>query len=163
MSISPPDCRPPVVVVTGPTASGKTRLAIEIALRFGGEIVNADSMQVYRHMDIGTAKPSTEQRSRVPHHLLDVVTQFAERGVKPPLGARRERRTLINACPRIACHNSRLRTPDVEPEDGLAHAYSFRPAPAVFYRRRTNRNLRFRAAKGLPADGPLNVHRPLRS
>lgn len=64
----------PVVVVTGPTASGKTRLGIEIARRFGGEIVNADSMQVYRFMDIGTAKPTFEQRARVPHHLFDVVT-----------------------------------------------------------------------------------------
>jgi tRNA dimethylallyltransferase len=69
--------RPPVVVVTGPTSAGKTTLAIELALRFGGEIVNADSMQVYRFMDIGTAKPSPEQRARVPHHLLDVVTPGA--------------------------------------------------------------------------------------
>ena len=66
--------RPPVVVVTGPTASGKTPLAIAIAERFGGEIVNADSMQVYRYMDVGTAKPSLEQRAQIPHHLLDVVT-----------------------------------------------------------------------------------------
>jgi tRNA dimethylallyltransferase len=66
--------KPPVVVVTGPTASGKTPRAIEIAQRFGGEIVNADSMQVFRYMDIGTAKPSLEQRAQVPHHLLDVVT-----------------------------------------------------------------------------------------
>ena len=66
--------RPPVVVVTGPTASGKTPLAIELALRFGGEIVNADSMQVFRFMDIGTAKPSAAERARVPHHLIDVVT-----------------------------------------------------------------------------------------
>jgi tRNA dimethylallyltransferase len=63
-----------VVVVTGPTSAGKTSLAIELALRFDGEIVNADSMQVYRYMDIGTAKPSLEPRARVPHHLLDVVT-----------------------------------------------------------------------------------------
>jgi len=68
------DTRPPVVVVTGPTSAGKTTLAIELALRFDGEIVNADSMQIYRYMDIGTAKPTPEQRARVPHHLLDVVT-----------------------------------------------------------------------------------------
>jgi tRNA dimethylallyltransferase len=65
---------PPVVVVTGPTASGKTAVAIELALRFGGEIVNADSVQVYQYLDIGTAKPSLAERARVPHHLLDVVT-----------------------------------------------------------------------------------------
>lgn len=72
--MSAPDPRPPVVVVTGPTATGKTPLAIAIAQRFGGEILNADSMQVYRFMDIGTAKPTPEQRAAVPHHLLDVVT-----------------------------------------------------------------------------------------
>ena len=65
--------RLPVVVVTGPTASGKSALALEIALRFDGEIVNADSMQVFRFMNIGTAKPSREDRQRVPHHLFDVV------------------------------------------------------------------------------------------
>lgn len=66
--------RPPVVVLTGPTASGKTPLAIELAERFGGEIVSADSVQVYRYMDIGTAKPSLAERARVPHHLIDVVS-----------------------------------------------------------------------------------------
>jgi tRNA dimethylallyltransferase len=65
--------RPPVVVVGGPTAAGKTRVAIELALRFGGEIVNADSVQVYRHLDVGTAKPTPAERARAPHHLLDVV------------------------------------------------------------------------------------------
>ena len=63
---------PPVVVVTGPTGSGKSALAIQLALRFGGEIVNADSMQVFRYMDIGTAKPTPAERQRVPHHLFDV-------------------------------------------------------------------------------------------
>jgi tRNA dimethylallyltransferase len=72
MSLPAPQA-PPVVVVTGPTAAGKTALAIELALRCGGEIVNADSMQVYRHLDIGTAKPTLAERARVPHHLLDVV------------------------------------------------------------------------------------------
>ena len=72
--MSSSETRPSVVVVTGPTATGKTPLAIAIAQRFGGEIVNADSMQVYRYMDIGTAKPTPEQRAQVPHHLLDVVT-----------------------------------------------------------------------------------------
>ena len=67
------EIRPPVVVVTGPTGSGKSSLAIELAERFNGEIINADSMQVFRYMDIGTAKPSAADRSRVPHHLFDVV------------------------------------------------------------------------------------------
>jgi len=70
---TPAAVRPPVVVVTGPTGSGKSSLAIELAERFEGEIVNADSMQVFRYMDIGTAKPSEAERARVPHHLFDVV------------------------------------------------------------------------------------------
>ena len=61
-------------MVTGPTAAGKTGAAIELALRFGGEVINADSVQVYRHLDIGTAKPTLAERARVPHHLLDVAT-----------------------------------------------------------------------------------------
>lgn len=68
-----PESAPSVVVVAGPTAAGKSGIAIGLALRFGGEIINADSMQVYRGLDIGTAKPSLADRARVPHHLLDVV------------------------------------------------------------------------------------------
>ncbi len=62
-----------IVVVAGPTASGKSALAIDLARRLGGEIVNADSQQVYRGLDAGTAKPTAEERAAVPHHLLDVV------------------------------------------------------------------------------------------
>jgi len=62
-----------LLVIQGPTASGKTDLAVKLAEEIGGEIVNADSMQVYRGMDIGTAKPSPDLRNRVPHHLLDLV------------------------------------------------------------------------------------------
>ena len=65
--------RPPLVVVLlGPTASGKTALALELAERFELEILNIDSRQLYKEMDVGTAKPTTEQRARVPHHLLDL-------------------------------------------------------------------------------------------
>ncbi len=63
----------PLIVITGPTGSGKTALAIELAERYGGEIICADSRTVYKGMDIGTAKPTAEERARVPHHLLDVV------------------------------------------------------------------------------------------
>jgi tRNA dimethylallyltransferase len=63
---------PPVVAVVGPTATGKTALAVELARRLGGEVVNADSMQLYRGMDIGTAKPGLAERGGVPHHLLDL-------------------------------------------------------------------------------------------
>ncbi len=57
----------------GPTASGKSDVALEIAVRFGGEIVSVDSMQVYRGMDIGTAKPTPAEQGRAPHHLVDIV------------------------------------------------------------------------------------------
>lgn len=65
--------RPDLVVVPGPTASGKSALSIELALHFDGEIVSADSRQVYRGLDIGTAKVTPAERSLVPHHMLDVV------------------------------------------------------------------------------------------
>jgi tRNA dimethylallyltransferase len=63
----------PVVVVGGPTASGKSALGLELAVRFGGEIVNGDSLQLYRGMDIGTAKPTREEMAAAPHHLFDVL------------------------------------------------------------------------------------------
>ncbi len=62
---------PPVVAVVGPTAAGKSDLAVDLALELGGEVVNGDSMQLYRGMDIGTAKLAPAQRRGVPHHLLD--------------------------------------------------------------------------------------------
>ena len=65
--------KPNILVICGPTASGKTALAAELALRFGGEVVSADSMQVYRRMDIGTAKPTPEETRGVPHHMIDVA------------------------------------------------------------------------------------------
>ncbi len=65
--------KPRLVIILGPTGVGKTAMALALAGRLGGEIVSADSMQVYRGMDIGTAKPTPEERLRIPHHLLDVV------------------------------------------------------------------------------------------
>ena len=62
-----------VVVITGPTATGKTELGIRLALLYGGEIVSADSMQLYKRMDIGTAKPTAEEMRGVTHHMIDVV------------------------------------------------------------------------------------------
>jgi tRNA dimethylallyltransferase len=63
---------PPVVALVGPTATAKTALGVALASRLGGEVVNADSMQLYRGMDIGTAKPDRAERDGVPHHLLDL-------------------------------------------------------------------------------------------
>ncbi|MDE6280708.1 MAG: tRNA (adenosine(37)-N6)-dimethylallyltransferase MiaA [Oscillospiraceae bacterium] len=65
--------KPDILVICGPTASGKTALAAALARRFGGEVVSADSMQVYRGMDIGTAKPTRDETLGVPHHMLDVA------------------------------------------------------------------------------------------
>lgn len=62
-----------IIVIVGPTASGKSALAMELSERFDGEIVSADSRQVYRYMDIGTAKPVKEQREKIPHHLIDIA------------------------------------------------------------------------------------------
>ena len=63
----------PLIILTGPTASGKTALSVELAKRIGGEIISADSMQVYRHMDVGSAKVTAEEMDGVPHHLIDVL------------------------------------------------------------------------------------------
>ncbi|MBR5478819.1 MAG: tRNA (adenosine(37)-N6)-dimethylallyltransferase MiaA [Clostridia bacterium] len=62
-----------IVCIVGPTASGKTKLGIELCKKLSGEVVSADSMQIYKGMDIGTAKPSLEERDGVPHHLFDIV------------------------------------------------------------------------------------------
>lgn len=64
----------PLIIICGPTATGKSDLALEVADRFNGEIVNADSMQLYRGMDIGTAKLSLSERRSIPHHLLDILS-----------------------------------------------------------------------------------------
>ena len=80
--------QPKLVVITGPTASGKTALGVALAQRLGGEVVSADSMQIYRGMDIGTAKPTPEEMQGVPHHMIDIadpaenysVSRYAARG-----------------------------------------------------------------------------------
>ena len=68
----PVDTRPPAIVLMGPTASGKSALALEWAQQLGGEIVSVDSALVYRGLDIGAAKPSAGERALAPHHLIDV-------------------------------------------------------------------------------------------
>ena len=71
-----------LVCVAGPTCSGKTSLGIEIAKEFDGEIISADSMQIYRELNIGTAKPSKEEMEGIPHHLIDIVNPDGEFSVK---------------------------------------------------------------------------------
>ena len=72
---------PPLGVIVGPTAVGKTALGIALAQRLGGEIVNADSRQIYRGMDLGTAKPSAAEQAAAPHHLIDIVDPDAPFGL----------------------------------------------------------------------------------
>ena len=66
--------KPRILAVVGPTASGKTSLAVALALRLGGEVISCDSMQIYRRMDVGTAKPTAEERARAPHHMVDFLS-----------------------------------------------------------------------------------------
>ena len=70
---------PPIVAVVGATASGKTSLSLDLAERLGGEVVNTDAMQVYRGMDVGTAKLPVAERRGIPHHLLDTLDGAATR------------------------------------------------------------------------------------
>lgn len=63
----------PLVIISGPTASGKTALSIELAKKYGAEIISADSMQIYKYMDIGTAKPTPEEKSGIAHHMIDII------------------------------------------------------------------------------------------
>jgi tRNA dimethylallyltransferase len=70
--------KPKLIVILGPTGVGKSAVAVDIALKVGGEVVNADSQLVYRHMDIGTAKPTVSTRRKVPHHLIDIVDPDGE-------------------------------------------------------------------------------------
>lgn len=65
--------KPKIIAIVGPTAAGKSALGLHLAQKFGGEIINADSMQIYRGLDIGTAKPTPEERALVRHHLIDIL------------------------------------------------------------------------------------------
>jgi len=70
-----------LIVITGPTATGKSKLGVEIAQQQNGEIISADSMQIYKYMDIGTAKPSKEEMQNIPHHMIDVVSPWEDYSV----------------------------------------------------------------------------------
>jgi len=91
----------PLIAIVGPTASGKSELALDLAQRFSGEIVNYDSVQIFRHVNIGTAKPSAKERQRVSHHMIDIrepVEVFTagdyQREARTVLAQIRERRQL---------------------------------------------------------------------
>jgi tRNA dimethylallyltransferase len=92
---------PPLIVIAGPTGSGKSELALRLARTIGGEIVNYDSVQIYRGFDIGSAKPSLEQRALVPHHLFDIAD--ADEEINAAHYARRAR----EVCERIHARGKR--------------------------------------------------------
>ncbi len=79
-----------IIAVAGPTASGKTALAIEIAKKYNGEVISCDSMQVYKHMNIGTAKPTQDEMGGIPHHMIDVSEPFKNYSVAEYVVAARE-------------------------------------------------------------------------
>lgn len=87
----------PFLVIAGPTASGKSELAIRLAKALDGEIISADSMQVYRHLDIGTAKQMPEERAGIPHHLLDVADPMDRFTLADYLALAREQLEKIQA------------------------------------------------------------------
>jgi tRNA dimethylallyltransferase len=90
--------RPKALIICGPTGVGKTAFSIALAQKFGGEIVGADSMQIYRQMDIGTAKPSAAERSTVAHHLVDIVDPDA------PFDAQKYAETAIQIVSKLTAH-----------------------------------------------------------
>jgi tRNA dimethylallyltransferase len=91
-----------IVAIVGPTGSGKTELSLELATRWNAEIVNADSRQIYRRLDIGSAKPTAAQRARVPHHLLDIV------GPDEPFDCARYRQLGLEAIADVARRGKRV-------------------------------------------------------
>lgn len=102
--------KPRVVAIGGPTATGKTALSVALAKEFGGEIINADSMQVYQNLNVGTAKPTVEERQGIPHHLLDFLTPETPYSVADFTAA---------AAPLIAQLNAQNRLPLVVGGTGL--------------------------------------------
>jgi len=160
-----PDREPLVVVVLGPTASGKTALALAIARRFGGEIVNCDSVAMYREFEIGTAKPSAAERAEIPHHLLDCVDPLAD--VSAGEYARQARRILREIVLReidpreIALRESgpRRRLPVVSGGTGL---YLRALLEGLFPGPQRSEELRSRLRGRAEKNGPQYLHRILR-
>ena len=89
--------KPIIPVIVGPTASGKTRLSVALARSLDGEIVSADSMQIYRRMNIGTAKPTVEERCGIAHHMIDIIDPTEEYTLKQYLsGANDAIRSILD-------------------------------------------------------------------
>lgn len=143
----------PMIVLAGPTASGKTSLAIRLAEEFGGEIVSCDSVAVYREMEIGTAKPTPQERAMVPHHMIDVA--WPDEQVTAGDYSRLAREALRGI-------SSRGAVPIVAGGTGLylrALIDGLFPAPAA--KPELRERLRGRVEKLGPERGPAHLHRVL--
>jgi tRNA dimethylallyltransferase len=142
--------QPLLVVILGPTASGKTTLSLALAERFNGEIVNCDSVAMYREFDIGTAKPSADERSRAPHHLFDFVdpAQYMTAGEY----ARQARQVLAEI-------NSRHHLPIVVGGTGL---YLRALLEGLFPGPQRSEELRERLRESAARHGSNHLHRILR-
>lgn len=139
----------PMIVVAGPTASGKTSLAIHLAQRFSGEIVSCDSVAVYRGMEIGTAKPTIEERELVPHHLIDVA--WPDEQVTAGDFSRRAREALAGIA-------ERGNLPIVAGGTGL---YLRALIDGLFPARPAHPELRERLRERAEKHGPVHLHRIL--
>jgi tRNA dimethylallyltransferase len=146
---SNPQLDPLLVVIVGPTASGKTALSLALAERFGGEIVNCDSVAVYREFEIGTAKPSREERASVPHHLLDICSP--EEAMTAGEYARRGREVLAEL-------KARGRLPIVVGGTGL---YLRALLEGLFPGPQRSEELRQRLHASAAKKGPAHLHRVL--
>jgi tRNA dimethylallyltransferase len=143
--------KPNVLIIGGPTAVGKTKVSIELARRLGGEIIGADSMQIYKYMDIGTAKPTKEEMAEIPHHLIDFVHPSVEFSVSD------FRRLALEKIDEIL---SRGNLPIVVGGTGLylnslLYEMDFAKAPA-------NREYREKLDEMLLENGPEYMHNMLR-
>ena len=125
----------PIICIAGPTASGKTALAVALARELDGEVVSCDSMQVYKRMDIGTAKPSLEERQGIPHHMIDVAEPWEDYSVS---------RYCADAAPIVEDIVSRGKTAIIAGGtglymDSLIRGNDFAPFPSTGVRERLER------------------------
>lgn len=139
----------PVVVVVGPTAIGKTALSLQLAEQFNCEIISADSMQVYRYMDIGTAKVSRQERAQIPHHLIDIVDPDED------YDAARFAADCIDAIREI---HSRARIPLVTGGTGL---YISALMEGIFPNAPSDSSIRARLKQRITQEGSSKLHEEL--
>jgi tRNA dimethylallyltransferase len=142
--------KPKIIVISGPTGIGKTHVAIHLAIEFHGEIISADSMQIYRYMDIGTAKPTAEERKQVPHHMIDIVDP------DEPFDAIR---FSEQARQKVVELHSRGRVPFVVGGTGL---YIKALVHGIFHSRPVHPSLRQRLRREADAQGTGFLHRRLK-